>query len=66
MDIKEIKKRIKEIKGKTWDNEVAHDMENLLYKDFIKSIANGDTDNIQEKAKLILTTKNIKFTRWYA
>ena len=62
----EIKKRSKEIEGKRDDPEVAHDLEDLLYSDFIYYVAQTSTSSLQRKARLILQTQEIQFPRWTA
>ena len=46
-------------------DEVAHGAEDQLYADFISYVASGG-EGLAEKAKLILTTQDIKFARWCA
>ena len=48
------------------DPETAHILEDDLYKEFIEYVANGGTDNLVEKAKLILVSQELLTTRWYA
>lgn len=67
MTIEEIKKRIEEIKAKAEeDYEVAHVLEDELYKHFIAYVAQDKDADIAEKAALVLTTGELDFTRWYA
>lgn len=66
MTLEEIKERINKINEYSYDDEMAHGIEDSLYQDFILFIANEDLGSISEKAKLILTTKDIKFSRWCA
>lgn len=48
------------------DPETAHILEDNLYKEFIEYVANGGTDNLVEKAKLILVSQELLTTRWYS
>jgi len=63
MDIKEIRKKIKEIPLD--DAEYAHRDEDKLRDDVLKAIARG-VDNPKALAREVLKTSNIKFSRWYA
>ena len=62
MTTKEIKDRLKEIKGTKKDFEVAHSLEDKLWEDFIGYIA-GNYSNLGRKAQLVLTSRDIKFQR---
>lgn len=69
MTTEEIKQRIQHIRDSRWDDESAHSLEDALYGDFIKHIAESGCSNpelISEQAKLILTTSTIRFSRWCA
>ena len=52
------------------DDEAAHKEEDRLYSDFIQDVANQkfSDPNVElvEIAKLILTTKDMDFERWFA
>ena len=65
MDIQEIIKRIKRIKEKAGDSEVAHGIEDTLYLDVLEAIAAG-AENAKELATEALKAKSIAFERWYA
>ena len=65
MTTDQIKERIKYIEAIKTDDEVAHGAEDQLYADFISYVASGG-EGLAEKAKLILTTQDIKFARWCA
>ena len=70
MKIKEIEIAIENIRSVSNDPEVAHDMEDELYEAFIRHLAGMEDQfgkgNIGRKARLILSTKDIKFERWCA
>jgi hypothetical protein len=67
MTLEEIKLKIQEINAMIDDDEMAHHNEDFLYKSFIKYISENPNDSIlAEKAKLILTTQDIDFSRWCA
>ena len=63
MDKKHIMMAIQNIRDSSGDYEVAHSMEDGLYRDFIKDIAERN-DHIGELAKLVLSTKKIEFARY--
>jgi septum formation topological specificity factor MinE len=65
MSIEEVKQRIQSIIDNQRDSETAHYIESTLREDVLKAIANG-VDNPQELAQLTLTTKELKFPRWYS
>lgn len=65
MTTDQIKERIKYIEAIKSDDEVAHGAEDDLYRDFIAYVASGGEDLV-EKAKLVLSTQDIKFARWCA
>ena len=66
MTTKEIQDAIDHIKAIAGDDEAAHSEEDALYGQFVKYIADGGLDGIQKKARLILTTSDIRFARWCA
>lgn len=61
-----LQKRIQEIKDIKDDDEAAHSWEDDLYEDFIRYVSENGPQELAEKAKIILKTKEIKFSRWYA
>lgn len=65
MTQKEIFNRIEEISVNKRDDEKAHSMEDSLYADFIAFVAERD-DELGVMAKMVLTTKELDFARWYA
>ena len=64
MSLEYIQKTLFEIAQE--DPETAHILEDDLYKEFIEYVANGGTDNLVEKAKLILVSQELLTTRWYS
>jgi hypothetical protein len=66
MTIEDIKKRIENIELLVGDDEAAHSEEDGLRDDFIRWIAETETGELGEKAKLILSTNDIYFHRWCA
>ena len=61
----DIIKDIESIKQRMDDCERAHMLEDGLYVSFIEDIAKRK-DFLGEKARLILSTKALDFSRWYA
>jgi hypothetical protein len=57
---------IKETGVTKGDDECGHVMEDNLVWDFIRYISKGGNDQLQEKAKLIQTSLELDFSRWYA
>lgn len=62
MKTKEIKNDLLLIAGKRWDPEYAHIVEDNLYRNFIIHISKRK-DKLGKKARLILTSEDIKFPR---
>lgn len=54
---------LKMIYDSRYDPEVAHSLEDDLYYDFVKFITESCDDKIKELAKLVLTSRDIKFGR---
>lgn len=72
MTYKELNDRLEDIRilseGKQCDTHpMAHQMEDNLYRDFISYVAELDKNlpTLAEKAKMVLSTKEMKFSRWY-
>ena len=57
--------RVALIRTKAGDNEVAHVMEDSLYKDVLGAISEGAT-NPASLAAAALKAEDIDFSRWYA
>jgi len=68
MTIREIKERIKAIEEAQKEDiyEGGHRAEDDLYLRFIEYVATGKGKNLKKKAKLILSTKDLPFERFYA
>lgn len=66
MTTEQIKQRIKEIEETAWDDEVAHKKEAAMRADFIAYVASLENKALAAKAKLVLSTDKIAFSRWYA
>ena len=67
MTIHEIKERIQAIKDCAGDDEAAHSMEDTLREEFIAYVhITSEVEHLSEKAKLILSTSEIEFSRWCA
>lgn len=65
MTLKELKKRIKEIKETAKTNsDSAHSMEDTLRHLVLQEIANGWCEDTKLIAKEVLKTSKIKFNRW--
>lgn len=65
MTKEEIRMKIKTIKANTYDYELAHMLEDELYRDFVVMVAKRK-DRLGEKARLILLTDKIEFHRYCA
>ena len=48
------------------DDENAHRLEDELYRDFIHHVADTTAGELAECAKLVLSSWDMKFSRWYA
>ena len=66
LTIKDVKYYIKEIKNSRHDDEIAHEFEDSLYYDVLRSISTGECEDPKECARLAVTTRNISFDRWCA
>lgn len=65
MKVEDIKATIEEIKFIVGDSEAAHGMEDDLYQDVLRAIAEG-AENPAELATAALEAAKIQYTRWYA
>ena len=66
MDIKEIKKRVKEIRDSAKDKfnyDVTHDIEDKLYRDFVSFIEKEAPEPFRSMAKEVLKSKKIEYIR---
>jgi len=64
MTTEDINTTINKIKDE--DDESAHMLEDALQRRFIEYVASLEIPDLSEKAKLVLTTENINFSRWYS
>ena len=61
MTLEEIEKRLDEIRNESGYNGNAHAMADKLHEDYLRFLA----DNGDECAKLVITTRDMDFPRWY-
>lgn len=61
----DILKAVENIKMIANDDEIAHHLEDGLREQFIKYVAMRE-DDLGEKARIVLSTNDIKFARWCA
>lgn len=66
MTTEEIQNRINDIEKTAWDDESAHRKEDALRAEFIKYITTLEIPSLAEKARMVLSTNKIGFSRWYA
>jgi hypothetical protein len=66
MTIEHIKESISYIQDRINDDEKAHLAEDELREAFIRYIAEGGKEQLAEKARLVLSTNEFDFERWYA
>lgn len=59
---------IEEIKLIAWDSETAHEREKYLYERFITSVSlnHYSLEESVEVSKIVLSSKYIEFSRWFA
>ena len=65
MNKQEISKQLGVIRGCACDNETAHILEKKLMRNFIKDIAKKQLGELSNNAKLVLSSSDIKFQRWF-
>lgn len=65
MTVAYVEKRIRQIAAIQDDDERAHALEDKLWKQVLRAIANGASDG-QALAAAAIKTKKLKFCRWYA
>ncbi|WP_303985888.1 hypothetical protein [Niallia circulans] len=65
MTVDDVMKRVEDIRqvAEAEDDETAHGMEDELYAEVLKAIANG-VDNPEKLATEALKTLEIEFSRW--
>lgn len=61
MTVDEVRRRVAEIREKAWDDEVAHGMEDNLWRDVLRAIATEKVAGAEASA-----TEDIDFSRWCA
>lgn len=68
MTIEEINDRLQEIEEMKCDDEIAHAKEDNLHQAFIAYVAElkEHLPELAAKAELVLKTREIGFSRWYA
>lgn len=65
MDLSTVEEQIALIRAASGDDERQHVLEDSLYEDILKAIAEG-APNAAELAAAALKTKSMDFGRWYA
>lgn len=65
MTVDDVRERVENIRQAAFDDEAAHGMEDELYAEVLKAIANG-ADNPEKLAAEALKTEKIEFSRWYS
>jgi len=66
MTEKEIRQRVEEIRDMQCNSEGAHFAEDSLHRDFITYVAESFTGSLSTKARIVLSSQDIEFSRWYA
>jgi len=69
INLTKIKNRIDKIESLKHDPEVAHELEDKLFYDFVKAIKNDEFcsyEDIKYLSEAILKFKDIQFPRWTA
>jgi len=62
----EIEAALADIHNVAWGDEIAHVREDELHTKFIQHVARTAGGELAECAELVLSTKKIIFSRWYA
>ena len=68
MNLKYVKRCLKEIKETSEvekDNEKAHLLEDILYREFVSYVADNYHGDLSDIAKEVMSTRDIGFTRYY-
>ena len=67
MDSYHVRERVAEIAAEAarGDNELAHELEDALWRDVLEAVANHHDDSA-ELAHLALRSTDVKFSRWRA
>lgn len=69
MNILEIKKRVDEIKEVKHDPEVAHELEDRLFYNFVDAVMNNEYEDLEDAvfaAEEVMKVREIQFARWHA
>ena len=64
MELKEIKSRIEDVEKYKKDNEVAHELEDHLFYDFVEAIKNkrySSLEDVVKAAKAVYEVKGVDF-----
>lgn len=66
MTMEEIEKAVQHIREIAGDDEAAHGREDELHVTFIRHVADTACGELAKKARRVLTTSKIRFSRWCA
>lgn len=66
MTMEEIEKAVQHIREIAGDDEAAHGREDELHVAFIRHVADTACAELAKKARRVLTTSKIRFSRWCA
>ncbi len=66
MNIKDIQEKVEAINADQKDYERAHALEDALYLEFVKHVAQAENPKLRALALEVLKTKDIKFARMTA
>lgn len=66
MTVDEVRERVEKIRTMRGDSEAAHANEDELYLNLLEAIADGTCLDPKHCAEIAVTTRGIKFSRWYA
>ena len=66
MTLQEVHDRVEFIKRVAGDDEAAHVAEDQLHEDFIAWVHASGAVELAEMARVVLTTQDVEFSRWYA
>lgn len=62
----ELQQRVDALRELHGDDEMAHSQEDEIWADVLRAIASGYGASPMRLAQIALTTREIKFCRWYA
>lgn len=66
MDIEDVNRRLADIERVKDDFECAHGMQDALFRDALRAIADGETDDVASLALAVLRVDSIDFARYMA